>query len=287
MSKNRTGQWFVRARFSERWYGPVNDDHIGDDGQHRFKRSYIGKSGWLREKWITDGDYLRIPPKPDLPPGLTTRACRLPEKGEMYMDLYGRIRQAIGDYKDTGLDNLYGWRCWIVEAEPAAVEPVQEPPIEQIEAELAANGITGISFSAAGKLFKCIADMGEVVHWAQAVLTAWNSRPLAQECLLHKKLREVMIAYRRARAKSAAEPAPANPCVRKIVEDWLKEHNYDGLCNRDRECGCTTDDLMSCNAPHETDCQAGYAGKPNLGGDRMLYLTREAAEAAEKEQGDD
>ena len=171
----------------------------------------------ISESCIVAGLYLRIPPHPDLPPGLTTRECRLPKNGEMYMDLFGFIRQAIGDYKYTGVVNIYGWQRWIIEDEPKAVEPVQEPPIEQVEAELAANGITGISFSAAGKLFKCIADMGEIVHWAQAVLTAWNSRPLAQECLLHKKLREVMIAYRRARAKSAAEPAPANPCVRKIV----------------------------------------------------------------------
>jgi hypothetical protein len=36
----------------------------------------------------------------------------------------------------------------------------------------------------------------EVIRWAQAVLTAWNVGDLQKESLLHKKLREVMIAYR-------------------------------------------------------------------------------------------
>lgn len=38
--------------------------------------------------------------------------------------------------------------------------------------------------------------LNEVMHWAQAVLTAWNVGDLPQECLLHKKLRETMIAFR-------------------------------------------------------------------------------------------
>ena len=209
MTKNRTEQWFVRARFPERWYGPVNDDHTGDDGQHRFKCSYIGQPGWLREKWITDRDYLRIPPKSDLPLGLRTSACRLPEDGEMYMDLCGRIRQAIGDYRDAGLDNLYGWRRWIVEAELEAEEPVQEP-------------------------------------------------------------------------------ASANPCIREIVADWLKEHNFDGLCKTENGCGCTLDDLIPCIDGLDGEaCQAGYKGPVDKYGETMMYLTREAAEAAEKEQDDE
>ena len=126
MSENRTGQWFVRARFPERWYGPVNDDHIGDDGQHRFKRSYIGQSGWLREKWITDGDYLRIPPHPDLQPGLTTRECRLPKKGERYVDLYGNIYFADHDWVAGTIDD-FGWRRWIIEDESESEAEAKQP----------------------------------------------------------------------------------------------------------------------------------------------------------------
>ena len=41
-----------------------------------------------------------------------------------------------------------------------------------------------------------IEELTEVMHWAQSVLTAWNTGDMPRECLLHKKLREVMIAYR-------------------------------------------------------------------------------------------
>ena len=75
----------------------------------------------------------------------------------------------------------------------------EEQPIEQVEKELAEAGITGISFKQAGKMIKKIADLTEVARWAQAVLTAWNIGPLPQESPLHKKLREVMINYRRAK----------------------------------------------------------------------------------------
>lgn len=36
----------------------------------------------------------------------------------------------------------------------------------------------------------------EVIRWTQAVLTALNAGDVQKESLLHKKLREVMIAYR-------------------------------------------------------------------------------------------
>lgn len=39
-------------------------------------------------------------------------------------------------------------------------------------------------------------SLKEVAGWAQSVLTAWNSGDLPRECLLHKKLREVMIEHR-------------------------------------------------------------------------------------------
>jgi hypothetical protein len=44
-----------------------------------------------------------------------------------------------------------------------------------------------------------------VMHWAQAVLTAWNISDLMKESLLHKKLREVMIAFREQEALDAAK----------------------------------------------------------------------------------
>ena len=111
--KVRTGQWFVDAKDPTKWYGPITyaagDIWMMDEVYHG-----------ISESCIVAGLYLRIPPHPDLPPGLTTCECMTPEDGEMYMDLCGRIRQAIGDYRDAGLDNLYGWRRWIIEDEPEA-----------------------------------------------------------------------------------------------------------------------------------------------------------------------
>jgi hypothetical protein len=41
----------------------------------------------------------------------------------------------------------------------------------------------------------------EVVHWAQAVLTALNAGDIKTGSLIHLKLRDVMIAYREKSAK--------------------------------------------------------------------------------------
>ena len=73
----------------------------------------------------------------------------------------------------------------------------QHMPIEQVRKELTEAGIDCISSKQAGKLIKQIADLLEVYCWTQAVLTAWNTGPLPQECELHKKLREVLINYRK------------------------------------------------------------------------------------------
>jgi len=43
--------------------------------------------------------------------------------------------------------------------------------------------------------------------------------------------------------------------VREIVEEWLLEHGYDGLCNE--ECSCTLHDLMSCGQGF-SDCVPGH-----------------------------
>lgn len=48
-----------------------------------------------------------------------------------------------------------------------------------------------------------------------------------------------------------------NLTVREIVEKYLEENKYDGLCNCDSECGCCLDDLMPCEEGIN-ECQAGY-----------------------------
>ncbi|MCP4539851.1 MAG: hypothetical protein GY832_22150 [Chloroflexi bacterium] len=44
--------------------------------------------------------------------------------------------------------------------------------------------------------------------------------------------------------------------VREIVEAWLKENGYDGLCGE--ECGCRIGDIGACDYV-EWSCVPGYA----------------------------
>jgi len=44
--------------------------------------------------------------------------------------------------------------------------------------------------------------------------------------------------------------------LREIVKKWLIDNGYDGLCGDG--CGCENEDLMPCEYPHKTFCEAGY-----------------------------
>lgn len=43
--------------------------------------------------------------------------------------------------------------------------------------------------------------------------------------------------------------------IQTIVEQWLRDNGYDGLCSE--ACGCEVDDLMPCGEL-EMNCTAGY-----------------------------
>lgn len=55
--------------------------------------------------------------------------------------------------------------------------------------------------------------------------------------------------------------------TREIIEDWLKENCYDGLCYPD-ECGCQIGDLMPCDS-YCGHCRPGY-----LHGDGLMYTEK-------------
>ena len=50
--------------------------------------------------------------------------------------------------------------------------------------------------------------------------------------------------------------------VKQIVESWLRNHKYDGLCNK--ECGCRMGDLAPCGEISE-ECVAGYMATTDEG----------------------
>ena len=112
MSENRIGQWFVDARDSQYIRGPITYQ-AGQVWMADYTYSSIS------EPSIVAGYWLRIPPRPDLPPGLATRECRLPKKGEKYwFSATGAVLTAEANHTDTS--GPFGGREWIVEDEPEA-----------------------------------------------------------------------------------------------------------------------------------------------------------------------
>jgi len=74
--------------------------------------------------------------------------------------------------------------------------------------------------------------------------------------------------------------------IKKIVEQYLRDHRYDGLCNVniDIECGCIIDDLMPCGEP-EIDCCAGI-NNPQVAKDYNYdFFICPLAEPPEEEEG--
>lgn len=74
--------------------------------------------------------------------------------------------------------------------------------------------------------------------------------------------------------------------VKEIIAKWLKDNGYDGLRSDGEECGCKVDDLFPCDGPVDT-CLPGYEG-PDPTGECfwMIYLSRDAVAAAERQEAD-
>jgi|GEM_PF-5217932 len=69
-----------------------------------------------------------------------------------------------------------------------------------------------------------------------------------------------------------------NPTIIEIVQDWLTEHHFDGLCNVDLGCGCggcPENTLCICNCPGLGECRAAYMHR--LPNGNLFYSTSEAA----------
>ncbi len=46
--------------------------------------------------------------------------------------------------------------------------------------------------------------------------------------------------------------------VKEIIENYLKENGYSGLCYPEEDCGCQLEDLYPCSSDCPLDCQPGY-----------------------------
>ena len=83
----------------------------------------------------------------------------------------------------------------------------------------------------------------------------------------------------------ATDKAMAIPTVREIVETWLREHEYDGLCAEN--CGCSLGDLMPCDdwgSENVSECIPGHIRKCT--NPECLCGGAEEHVMADKEQGD-
>jgi hypothetical protein len=65
--------------------------------------------------------------------------------------------------------------------------------------------------------------------------------------------------------------------VEDILEVWLTEHGYDGLCNPEEECGCKIGDLITCHS------YCGYCKPGYLHVDWGIYSQKETKRVSFKE----
>jgi hypothetical protein len=75
--------------------------------------------------------------------------------------------------------------------------------------------------------------------------------------------------------------------IKEILEAWLKENGYDGLCYPDYDCGCRLEDLMPCCEPSGY-CEAGHKRKPPADSeysdaDWLIYSGKAEQEEGEKD----
>lgn len=75
---------------------------------------------------------------------------------------------------------------------------------------------------------------------------------------------------------------------KEMIEAWLKDHGYDGLCNPELECGCGLGDFpfMPCESCDLIECVPAYKG-PNLrdSDDTMFYTDKAVRDKAVVEAG--
>ena len=70
--------------------------------------------------------------------------------------------------------------------------------------------------------------------------------------------------------------------VREIIEKYLKENEFDGLCGDD--CGCPIDDLMPCMCDSMDSCVPGYKVPCDCGGGCDYHISESKDQKEEEEE---
>lgn len=65
-----------------------------------------------------------------------------------------------------------------------------------------------------------------------------------------------------------------NPTIEEMVHEYLIQHDYDGLCYPEDDCGCGLDDLFPCGYS-SNKCRAAYACTSPCGRDTVYKLQEE------------
>jgi len=66
------------------------------------------------------------------------------------------------------------------------------------------------------------------------------------------------------------------PNCKEIIQKYIRDNNYDGLCNIYIECGCSIDDICLMESCFD-ECVPAYKGK-SLDGDDLYYCNKQNAE---------
>ena len=67
--------------------------------------------------------------------------------------------------------------------------------------------------------------------------------------------------------------------LQTVVENWLKDHGYDGLYHPDMGCGCRLGELLPCQDP-SPECLVGYSVPPPGDSDADFWISPTKAEGS-------
>ena len=196
---DRRGQYLRSKDDPQLWFGPVtSSDRVGHHGTIS-----VNNVPWcISERWITNGDRLRIPPPP-LGVDLEGWDCREPVKGEQWYTLTRGVSTLVLS-DDTPTDHpIYHMNRWI--EPPAAKRPWPVGPFNVCKADKLYYVCDGKGDICVPQCFKAEAD-------AIALALDWTERAAA-------RFRQMLALY----------PTPVHPTTIKALVAELAGWDF-SLC---------------------------------------------------------